>query len=316
MNQIRPCKAGIGCRRSAAFAALLPLVFLSVAGAQSIPESASISAETTEYPSAPTSVQGLYVLDCGTGHFQNTERWTPGVNVGKPMTWPDYCFLIQDEHGYFLWDTGLPDYVASMPNGWQARNLSAGIHWTRQRTLLSELDQIGVKPADIKYIGISHTHPDHLGNVEEFPDTTVIISRDEYHYYFDEGRPPVNQPAADPVPGFRSTHPVILINEDWDVFHDGSVMMFATPGHPPGHESLLVHLKDTGWVILAGDSIHLITNFYNDQIPYYRNMPQAQRWETLLSTMRIRDLMNYYHAQLWLNHDPTQKFKMSPGYYQ
>ena len=43
---------------------------------------------------------------------------------------------------------------------------------------MSQLKQINVKPEDIKYIGISHTHPDHIGNTELFPKTTILIQRE------------------------------------------------------------------------------------------------------------------------------------------
>lgn len=110
----------------------------------------------------------LYVLDCGQGHTEDQSRWTVGVNVGKPIDISVSCYLIHDSQGYFLWDTGISDYVASMPNGWQAGTGPQSIHWTRSKTLLSQLAAINVKPSDIRYIGISHTHPDHIGNVELF----------------------------------------------------------------------------------------------------------------------------------------------------
>jgi len=37
------------------------------------------------------------------------------------------------------------------------------------KTLAAQLDQIGVKPSDITAMAVSHTHPDHIGNVEMFP---------------------------------------------------------------------------------------------------------------------------------------------------
>jgi glyoxylase-like metal-dependent hydrolase (beta-lactamase superfamily II) len=34
---------------------------------------------------------------------------------------------------------------------------------------MSQLAEVGVTPADIGYVPISHTHPDQVGNVELFP---------------------------------------------------------------------------------------------------------------------------------------------------
>jgi len=39
---------------------------------------------------------------------------------------------------------------------------------------------LGVKPGDVRYVAISHAHPDHAGNVDEFPDATLIIQKSEW----------------------------------------------------------------------------------------------------------------------------------------
>jgi N-acyl homoserine lactone hydrolase len=63
--------------------------------------------------SQSTGVERLYVFDCGDGQ----SRWSPGVNVGKPLDVSGNCYLIHHARGYLLWDTGVPDEVATMPNG-------------------------------------------------------------------------------------------------------------------------------------------------------------------------------------------------------
>jgi N-acyl homoserine lactone hydrolase len=52
-----------------------------------------------------------------------------------------------------------------------------------------------------------------------------------------------------------------LTDGDTDVFGDGSVTLVSTPGHTPGHQSLLVHLKNSGFIILSGDVVHLEESF-------------------------------------------------------
>ncbi|MGH9681564.1 MAG: N-acyl homoserine lactonase family protein [Candidatus Acidiferrales bacterium] len=270
----------------------------------------------------------LYILDCGTGRAPDeSARWTPGFNVGKAIDIPVNCYLIHHADGYFLWDTGISDRVAALPDGWYPTNNPAkDIHWTRAKTLMSQLKAIGVAPSDIRYIGISHTHPDHIGNVELFPQTTVLIQRAEYDFFFGTGKPgtaklpaeALTVPPGDTTPRFSKDHPVKLIDEDLDVFGDGSVMIVATPGHTPGHDSLLVHLSKTGWVFLTADAVHLQTNWDNWRIPYYATMPTEQKFETLLSMERIARLISFYHAQLWINHDMEQSRsqKHAPEYYQ
>jgi N-acyl homoserine lactone hydrolase len=278
---------------------------------------ALFSASVSSAQSSEEGVDRLYIFDCGVGHAADESRWTVGSNIGKPIDIPVNCYLLHHAQDYFLWDTGISDFVASMPNGWQAGNSATGLHWTRPKTLSSQLAAIHVAPSDIRYIGISHTHPDHIGNAEMFPRTTILIQRAEYDYYFGPNNPGIQIPPGDSTPTFSRNHPVVLIDEDMDVFGDGSVEIISTPGHTPGHESLLVHLPKTGWVILSGDAVHLQANWDNDRIPYFGTMPTEQKVETLLSMQRLRNLMSFYHAQLWINHDKAQsdKMKKSPDYY-
>ena len=278
--------------------------------------------------SKKSGVDKLYVLDCGKGHAPDeSARWTPGSNVGKPIDISVSCYLIHHAQGYFLWDTGISDRVASLPDGWLPTNDAAkDILWTRAKTLAAQLKEINVQPPDIRYIGISHTHPDHIGNVELFPKTTVLIQKAEYDFFFGPAKPgaavlpaeALTVPPGDPTPRFSKDHPVTMVQEDLDVFGDGSIMIVSTPGHTPGHESLLVHLPKAGWILLSGDAVHLQTNWDNRRIPYFGSMPTEQRFETLLSMQRMADLMSFYHAQLWINHeiDQSKKQKHSPEYYE
>ena len=260
----------------------------------------------------------LYILDCGQGHAPDESRWTVGVNVGKPIDISVSCYLIHHANEYFLWDTGISDAVAAMPDGWYpANNPATDIHWTRAKTLESQLSAIGVKPSDIKFVGISHTHPDHIGNAELFPQVPFLVQKAEFEWYFAPGKTGIAKPPSDPRPTFQKEHPVNLVQEDLDVFGDGSVMIVYTPGHTPGHQSCLVHLAKTGWILLSGAAVHLQENWDNRRIPYFSTMPADQKIQTQLSMQRMADLISFYHAQLWINHEKTQsdKLKHAPAFY-
>ncbi len=124
-------------------------------------------------------VDRLYVIDCGWAHASDQSRWSPGINAGVPIDFSDNCYLIHHRSaGYLLWDTGLTDGLVALPEG---RTVPAlGQTWHRTQTLAAALAALGVKPADVHYVAISHVHPDHAGNVEEFPDATLIIQKAEW----------------------------------------------------------------------------------------------------------------------------------------
>jgi N-acyl homoserine lactone hydrolase len=252
-------------------------------------------------PASAAGVDKLYVLYCGEAVGADQSRWSPGVNVGVPLAVSDNCYLIHHQQGWFLWDTGLPDSLAATPDGVTTAN--GAMHVKRTKTLAAQLDELGVKPADIKGMAVSHTHPDHIGNVELFPQVMLYVQKAEYEWPGENGKPRFN-------PG----HPVTLLEGDRDVFGDGSVVIISTPGHTPGHQSLLVRLPKTGAVLLSGDAVHFKDNWDNRRVPSMNTSKE----QTLASLQRIADIMAKEHAQLWINHDKPQSDaqKKAPDYYE
>lgn len=251
--------------------------------------------------SEKTGVEKLYVLNCGEGTAGDISRWTPGLNEGKSMDFVDTCYLIKHAKGWFLWDTGIADSVAAMPNGLVPADPKA-VTWRRPKTLAAQLEQLGVKPDDVKAMAVSHTHPDHTGNVELFPQATLYVQKAEYDW-----------PGANNEPRFKPSHPVELLAGDKDVFGDGSLTILSTPGHTPGHQSLLVKLPKTGAVVLSGDAVHFKDNWDNRRVPSMN----VNKDQTTASMQKIADTLSKEKAQLWINHDKAQRDsqKMAPEFY-
>lgn len=255
-------------------------------------------------PAAAQSKSGvdrLFILNCGEGVAGEISRWSPGVNVGKSMDFVDNCYLIKHAQGWMIWDTGVTDAVAAMPDG-QAPADPRAIHWRRPKALAGQLEQLGVKPSDVKYVAVSHTHPDHIGNIEVFPHAMLLVQKVEYEW-----------PGASNAPRFKPEHPVTKLEGDYDVFGDGSVTIIATRGHTPGHQSLLVKLPKTGALVLSGNAVHFKDNWENRGVPSIN----TDKDKTLASMQRIADVLAKQKAQLWINHDKAQRdaLRMAPDYY-
>ena len=120
----------------------------------------------------------LYRLDCGHSLANDESVWTPGENVGKSIEFSSTCWLIQRENEWLLWDTGVPESALNDPKGWST--LPKLIVYHLDKTLTDQLAAIGLKTNDIKYVALSHTHGDHIGNVHLFPNSTVLMQRAEY----------------------------------------------------------------------------------------------------------------------------------------
>src|SRR3954454_15553942 len=83
------------------------------------------------------SVERLYILNCGEGKAGDISRWSPGINEGQSMDFVDNCYLIKHAQGWMLWDTGLADAIAALPEGQRPPDPRM-THWRRPKTLAAQ----------------------------------------------------------------------------------------------------------------------------------------------------------------------------------
>jgi glyoxylase-like metal-dependent hydrolase (beta-lactamase superfamily II) len=148
-----------------------------------------------------------------------------------------------------------------------------------------------------------------------FPNSAVLMQRAEYSWIHSSDGPNdnVNQLMALARKLLGSPKNLQLVDGDTDVFGDGSVTLVSTPGHTPGSQSLLVHLKNAGFVVLSGDVVQLETNFERSVVPSLNTDKAA----SIVSMERIRQIIATYKATLFINHDKNQtdKLKLLPAFY-
>jgi N-acyl homoserine lactone hydrolase len=229
-------------------------------------------------------------LDCGSGsndprRFSDTYAYT---ETSKPFTFS--CYVIKHGSDYMVWDTGyLPGSVPNATN----------------KPLVDLLKQINVSPEQVKFVGISHFHADHTGQLLPFTNATLLIGKGDWD----------GVTANPPLQGANLTGFKVWISEkrkvepqsaDKDVFGDGSVVMLRTPGHTPGHSSLLVRLKEKGPVILIGDLAHFQENYEANGVPGF-NYDRAQ---TVASLERIKQIEKNLKATVIIQHDPRHIGKL------
>src|SRR6476620_6434646 len=90
----------------------------------------------SSHPTKAAGIEKLYILNCGEGIAGDISRWSPGVNEGKSMPFVDNCYLIKHASGWMLWDTGVSDAIAAMPDGQKPADPRA-THWKLPKTLAS-----------------------------------------------------------------------------------------------------------------------------------------------------------------------------------
>src|SRR5688572_12628267 len=137
-------------------------------------------AATLATGAATNGLKRMYVLDCGRLLAKDQSRWTPGVNAGQPRELSNNCYLFQHERGTLLWETGVPDSVTDQKGGVTSPN--GAIVWFRDKTLVTQLESLGVKPNDITYVAMSHSHADHTGNVKMFAKSKILMQKLEHEF--------------------------------------------------------------------------------------------------------------------------------------
>lgn len=243
----------------------------------------------------------LWRLDCGEIAVSDLTLFSDTYNYsGEQRTLTDSCYLIRHDTDYMLWDAGLPAELIGAKV-----DKSAALAPTLAEDLPTQLARIGVKPAQISRLGISHNHFDHVGQASTFPGATLMI-----------GAADLAQFKADPLPfavdpGFikpwlDGASKVDPISGDRDVFGDGSVVILATPGHTPGETSLLVKLPKTGPVLLSGDVAHFEEQFANHGVPGFN----FDRADTLASMERLTGIAKSLDAILVVQHDAADVAKL------
>jgi N-acyl homoserine lactone hydrolase len=270
---------------------------------KSLPAAVLIAAlaATLAAGSGPTGLKRMYVLDCGRLIAKDQSRWTPGVNAGQPRELSNNCYLIQHERGTLLWETGVPDSVVEQKSGVTSPN--GAVVWFRDKTLQSQLESLGVKPNDITYVAMSHTHGDHIGNARAFAKSKILMQKLEYEFAMNSTPKPLGDDQN-----------VETLTGDRDVFGDGSVTIISTPGHTPGHQSLLVKLPKTGALILTGDLVHFQYMWDNKVVPSFN----FNKEQSLASIERVTRLVAEHKAQLWIGHDKdiAARVDRAPKFYE
>jgi N-acyl homoserine lactone hydrolase len=241
-------------------------------------------------PAAEPGPLRLWRLDCGSL-----------VEPVPPLPWrrgnmPVSCYLIQNGSRYLLWDAGVS--VRALGDAHPTIKLS--------RTLVAQLAEIGVRPEQVNFVGISHYHGDHTGQATAFPQARLLIGAGDLAVY----RQPVLPGGIAPThlkPWLEDGGEMTALEEDLDVFGDGRVTMLRTSGHTPGHTSLLVKLASRP-VILSGDLWHSDEDVLRDRIPDF-NTSYA---ETAASRERIRRLARELDAMLIIQHEQEDVADLPP----
>lgn len=221
----------------------------------------------------------------------------PGERIALPVG----CWLVAHPRGRLVFDTGLDRAAAADPVG------ALGVRRARAFRVASPpgddvvgaLAARGLAPDDVTHVVNSHLHFDHCGCNRCFPRARVVVQRAE----LEAARAALAAGGDDPATWNDPDRPPEAVDGEHDLFGDGRVVAFPTPGHTAGHQSLRVTTGSGRVVVLLGDAIYTERHADEDALP----APGAV-WDapTMRDTMARLRRMRAAGATLVYGHDDAQ----------
>jgi glyoxylase-like metal-dependent hydrolase (beta-lactamase superfamily II) len=175
---------------------------------------------------------------------------------------PIYAFVIEHPEGLIVVDTGETARVAEpgyFP-WWHPYFRFAVREWVQpEEEIGPQMRALGFDPQDVRWVLLTHLHTDHAGGLAHFPNAEHLLVRREYenatgvlgmlrgflpNRWPDWFRPTLVDMPPEPLGSFPSSYRVTQA---------GDVHLFPTPGHTPGHLSVVVTTADVSY-FLAGDA--------------------------------------------------------------
>ncbi len=236
----------------------------------------------------------LYAFTCG--WITMPLRSFIADEVKTPLRVPVPAWLIEHEKGLAVFDTGLGVPAATALNGMKG----VAAEFDALADVGARLKAAGFDPGAVKWIINSHLHSDHSGGNASLPNATVVIQGAELE---------AARAGGEAYEGgvFDAGHPVLKLNGDHDLFGDASVMIFPTPGHTPGHQSVRIQL-DGGPVVLTGDCCYMRRTLDDLALPRITADP-----ETHLKSIKALRALRDNGDRIFYGHDPGQWATMPQG---
>lgn len=239
----------------------------------------------------------LFLLDGGSIDFLDWSLMDPGAPSKSRRRLANPVYIVQHPAGTLIWDTGLPDSLAGSAAGQVIPDVAV---FSVTIPLRTQLADIGLDPASITYLALSHFHPDHTGNASLFTASVLLAQADELEAAFGP-EPDAYGYDSRQYESLRGA-PAKPLAGDYDVFGDSSVVIKRFPGHTPGSQSLLVRLPQYGTVLISGDLAHSCANWTSKAIPQVNFSRDATAASLELAHEQVREL----RAEVWVQHDDEQ----------
>lgn len=241
----------------------------------------------------------VFSMPCGFLEF-DSKLFFPNLEKGELFTIPVPSYLITHPKGNVVFDTGIHCQAITDPIGRLGEIARTFVSRTKPgEEIETQLAKFKLTTNDIAYVINSHFHFDHCGGNEFFPRSTILVQKNEMAAARD---PELRKKAFfDPKDYDHQLH-YQEVSGEYDIFGDGTLMLFPTHGHTPGHQSLRVRVTKGTEVVLTGDACYTKINMDQNLLPSIA----FDEAEMSRSLGKLRDLRDKQGATIIYGHDPQQ----------
>jgi glyoxylase-like metal-dependent hydrolase (beta-lactamase superfamily II) len=267
----------------------------------------------------------IHAIQTGTVAVKTKQREGQGagfrrfLNTLADKEWTDplpiYTWVIEHPEGIIVVDTG-ETALAAKPGyfpSWHPYFKLGVREWVQpEQEIGPQLRQLGISSRDIRWVVMTHLHTDHAGGLSHFPDSEIIVSQTEYE---------IAKGLAGRLRGYPNQHwpdwfsPRLVtfmptafgpFPQSLSLTRAGDVNLVPTPGHTPGHLSVIIEDIDQTY-FFAGDTS------YTEQIMLQQKVDGVAPDE-VTAQETLRRVMQYVHQEnaVYLpSHDPESGMRLN-----
>ncbi len=260
----------------------------------------------------------LYFFQCGSIDLPlrnvNLGEGGGGEMIVTPVQW----YLLTHPRGNAVIDGGnAPQVAVDARKHWgKITEVSTAI-MSPEEAILPAMAAHGFDPADVRWIVQTHLHLDHTGAlavIDRFPNAEVLVTRREHAW--------AHAPASYAALGYVQADydkpgvPWVLLEDSedgYDLYGDGTLRLWWTPGHTPGHASIEVNLPSGASFMLAADAANSLDHLHERKLPAFT----VSVADAVDSVRRLRRLAWRRDATVIAGHDPQQwpTIRKAPEFY-
>lgn len=244
----------------------------------------------------------IYAFHCGDERASKALYDPLDVDFRTIVQGPYFLFLIDHPQGRVLFDTGLnPKWKGP---GESDENTPAVV-MRDDDDVVSKLGTLGLRPVDVAHVIVSHLHFDHAGGLRFFPHARIYAQQSEIRFAY---WPATYQRTLYDRDDFDHDLQWVELIGERDLYGDGSIVITPTPGHTPGHQSLVVRLQ-SGTYVLVGDAHWLPEKMRERRIPgiVWNSDAMVESW------YRLEEIERKEEATLVFTHDLEFSARMPLG---